>query len=224
VATPDTSAILEDKIHVMTHKYLFRSLLFCMISLLGLTILASGNAVKSVYAQQPTVAIATVTGTPVGPYVVVNADQTEGINVRSGPGTNYPSVGLLVVGELAPVKGRSAGGDWYQIVYSATEGGLGWVYAPLVTPYDVVSLPIVEPPSTPTPRVTPTIDPTLAAQFVLEIPATRLPTFTPVEPLDIPEFEQQGTGRVGGIPIGMFITGIGLMGLFGAAVSYLRER
>jgi hypothetical protein len=155
---------------------------------------------------------------------VVNLDQTEGINVRSGPGTEYPSVGLLVVGEQAAAKGISAGGLWYQIVYPAVEGGLGWVYAPLVTPSGVVSLPVVEPPPTPTPRVTPTIDPTLAAQFVLEIPATRLPTFTAVEPLEIPEFEQQGTGRVGGIPVGMFITGIGLMGLFGAAVSYLRER
>jgi uncharacterized protein YraI len=205
-------------------KFLFRAISFFTVLIVGLAVIVSGLPVATAHAQQPTVSIATVTGTPIGAYVVVNADQTEGINVRSGPGTDYPSVGLLVVGELAPVKGRSAGGDWYQIVYSGTEGGLGWVYAPLVTPYGVVSLPIVEPPSTPTPRVTPTIDPTLAAQFVLEIPATRLPTFTPVEPLDIPEFEQQGTGRVGGIPIGMFITGIGLIGLFGAAVSYLRER
>jgi uncharacterized protein YraI len=214
--------ILEDKIKAIMRKLIFLSSL--LITMTGLLVFVGGQSVATAHAQQPTVAIATVTGTPIGAYIVVNADQTDGINVRSGPGTNYPSVGLLVVGELAPTKGRSAGGDWYQIFYPGIEGGLGWVYAPLVTAYQVVSLPIVEPPSTPTPRVTPTIDPTLAAQFVLEIPATRLPTFTPVEPLDMPEFEQQGTGRVGGIPIGMFITGIGLMGLFGAAVSYLRER
>jgi hypothetical protein len=204
-------------------KFILRSLAFASLSILGLTLIASGWAVRPVRAQQPTVSIATVTGTPIGAYIVVNADQ-EQINVRSGPGTEYPTVGVLVSGEQAAAKGISAGGLWYQIVYSGVEGGLAWVYSPLVTPFDIVSLPIVEPPPTPTPRVTPTIDPTLAAQFVLEIPATRLPTFTPVEPLDIPEFEQQGTGRVGGIPIGMFITGIGLMGLFGAAVSYLRER
>lgn len=205
-------------------KHVLRLFAFLTISALGLLLLASGQSVATAHAQQPTVAIATVTGTPIGPYIVVNADQ-EQINVRSGPGTEYPTVGVLVTGEAAPAKGISAGGLWYEIVYVGVEGGLAWVYAPLVTPVGVEgSLPIVEPPATPTPRVTPTIDPTLAAQFVLEIPATRLPTFTPVEPLDIPEFEQQGTGRVGGIPVGMFITGIGLMGLFGAAVSYLRER
>jgi hypothetical protein len=204
-------------------KFAIRSLAFCAICLIGFAVMASGISVGSAYAQQPTVSVATVTGTPVGPYIVVNADQ-EQINVRSGPGTEYPTVGVLVTGEMAAAKGRSAAGLWYQIVYPGVEGGLAWVYSALVTPYDVVTLPIVEPPPTPTPRVTPTIDPTLAAQFVLEIPATRLPTFTAVEPLEIPEFEQQGTGRVGGIPVGMFITGIGLMGLFGAAVSYLRER
>ena len=185
--------------------------------------LANGNAVRTAHAQQPTVAVATVTGTPIGPYIVVNADQ-EQINVRSGPGTEYPAVGVLVTGEQAAAKGRSSAGLWIQVVYAGVEGGLAWVYAPLVTLFDSGSLPIVEPPPTPTPHVTPTIDPTLAAQFVLEIPATRLPTFTAVEPLDVPEFEQAGTGRVGGIPVGMFITAIGLMGLFGAAVSYLRER
>ena len=39
-------------------------------------------------------------------------------------------------------------------------------------------LPVIVPPPTPTPRVTPTIDPTLAAQLIIEIGPTRLPTFT----------------------------------------------
>ena len=204
-------------------RIIFRSSIFFSFVILGLALLANGNAVRTAHAQQPTVAVATVTGTPIGPYIVVNADQ-EQINVRSGPGTEYPAVGVLVTGEQAAAKGRSSAGLWIQVVYAGVEGGLAWVYAPLVTLFDSGSLPIVEPPPTPTPHVTPTIDPTLAAQFVLEIPATRRPTFTAVEPLDVPEFEQAGTGRVGGIPVGMFITAIGLMGLFGAAVSYLRER
>ncbi len=195
-----------------------------LLVVVGFSLLSLGGNVALVHAQQPTVSVATVTGTPIGPYITVNADQEEGINVRTGPGTEYPKVGLLIVGEQVPAKGRSAAGLWIQVVYPGVEGGLGWVYAPLVTISDLVSLPIIEPPPTPTAQVTPTIDPTLAAQFVLEIPATRLPTFTAVEPLQIPEFDQSGTGRLGGIPIGMFITGLGLMGLFGAAVAYLRER
>jgi hypothetical protein len=206
-------------------RKLFIRTLLCLALLtafFGIISLPAGGALV-VHAQQPTVAVLTVTGTPIGAYIVVNADQ-EQINVRSGPGTDYPSVGILISGEQAAANGRSAGGDWIEIDYPGTEGGLAWVYAPLVTLFDATSLPIVAPPPTPTPRVTPTIDPTLAAQFVLEIPATRLPTFTPVEPIEIPEFEQAGTGRVGGIPIGMFITAIGLAGLFAAGVAYLRER
>ncbi len=204
-------------------RFALRAFLSFSLMLLGIGLFSIGPLTTSAYAQQPTVAIATVTGTPIGPYVVVDTSQ-EQINVRSGPGTEYPSVGVLIGGEQVPAKGRSAAGLWIQIVYPGVEGGLAWVYAPLVTVFGTAELPIVAPPPTPTPRVTPTIDPTLAAQFVLEIPATRLPTYTPPEPLEIPQFEQGGTGRVGGIPVGMLITAVGLMGLFGAVVSYLRER
>lgn len=204
-------------------RFAVRISLSFSLMLLGIGLISIGPLTTSAHAQQPTVAIATVTGTPIGPYVVVDTSQ-EQINVRSGPGTEYPSVGVLIGGEQVPAKGRSAAGLWIQIVYPGVEGGLAWVYAPLVTVFGTAELPIVAPPPTPTPRVTPTIDPTLAAQFVLEIPATRLPTYTPPDPLEIPQFEQGGTGRVGGIPVGMFITAVGLMGLFGAVVSYLRER
>lgn len=197
---------------------------FAAIALFGVVLMLLGPATDPAYAQQPTVAVPTVTGTPLGPYVVVNADQDQPINVRAGPGTDYPAVGVLVTSEQAPAKGRSAAGLWIQIVYPGTESGLGWVYSPLVTVLGGGSLPIVEPPSTPTPRVTPTIDPTLAAQFVLEVPATRMPTFTPPPPLAIPTFEHRSASGPGGIPAGMYITAIGLLGLFGAAVSFLRER
>ncbi|MQC26113.1 MAG: hypothetical protein DWG76_01505 [Chloroflexi bacterium] len=200
-----------------------RPLFFVMMALLGVALLTLGSTSGAANAQQPTVAIATVTGTPIGPYVVVVPDQ-EQINVRSGPGTDYPAVGVLVSGELAPAKGRSEAGQWIQIVYRGVEGGLAWVYAPLVQVFQVTSLQIVEPPPLPTPRVTPTIDPTLAAQFVLEVPATRMPTFTAPAPLVIQTFEDGGTARIGGIPVGMYITAIGLLGLFGAAITYLRDR
>jgi hypothetical protein len=205
-------------------SYLFAKIVAAFgLTLFGLILLFNSTITRA-YAQQPTVSVPTVTSTAIGPYIIVNTDQ-EQINVRSGPGTEYPTVGVLVGGEKVPAKGRSAAGLWIQVIYPGVEGGLAWVYAPLVTLFDAADLPIIEPPSTPTPRVTPTIDPTLAAQFVLEIPATRLPTFTPPsDPIAIPTFEQQGTGRVGGIPVGMLITAVGLMGLFGAVVSYLRER
>jgi uncharacterized protein YraI len=194
--------------------------IFVMFAFLVLSIVKPSNLA---HAQQPTVAIATVTGTPIGAYIIVNADQ-EQVNVRGGPGTDYSAVGVLVTGELVPAKGRSAAGLWVQIVYPGVQGGLAWVYSPLVTIFQGNSLSIVEPPPTPTPRVTPTIDPTLAAQFVLEVPATRLPTFTAPPPLVVPSFEQSSPSQLGGIPVGMYITAIGFLGLFGAAISYLRDR
>jgi hypothetical protein len=204
-------------------RSLGRFALFLVFALFATLLLTLAAGPGSAHAQQPTVAIPTVTGTPIGPYIVVNIDQQQ-INVRSGPGTDYPAVGVLVTGELAAAKGSSAAGLWIQIAYPGVEGGLAWVYSPLVTVFQAASLPIVEPPPLPTPRVTPTIDPTLAAQFVLEVPATRLPTFTAPPPLTIPTYEAASSSRIAGIPVGMYITALGLLGLFGAAVSYLRGR
>jgi hypothetical protein len=173
-------------------------------------------------AQQPTVAIPTVTGSPSGPIAVVNSDQDQ-INVRSGPGTNYPIVGVLVSGQRVPAIGRSAGGDWVQISYPGVEGGIAWVYSFLIT--ITGNLPIIEAPPTPTPLVTPTIDPTLAAQFVIEIAPTRLPTFTNPAPIVLPRFANSiQQENPGGIPMGLVIVGMAVVGIFGLMISLLRGR
>lgn len=174
--------------------------------------------------QQPTVSIPTVTGTPSGPIAIVYSEPEDQINVRSGPGTEYPKVGVLLNRQQVPALGSTPGGSWVQIVYPGVEGGVAWVYAPLVRIIDGV-LPIVEPPPTPTLQFTPTIDPTLASQFIVDIPPTRLPTFTPAPPLVIPTFpvEEIKTGT-GGIPIGFVITGLTVLGVFGLIISLLRRR
>ncbi len=67
-------------------KTVFPRFLLCLLlSLFGLALLAFSASPPPAYAQQPTVAIATVTGTPTGAYIIVNADQDQ-INVRTGPG------------------------------------------------------------------------------------------------------------------------------------------
>lgn len=201
-------------------KFVF---IFLAIAVPGLASLASTSLARADEQQQiPTVAIPTVTGTPQGPMATVHSDQ-EQINVRSGPSTDYDVVGVLIAGQQVPALGRSVGGLWVQIGYPGVDGGVAWVYSPLV---DVTgTLPIVEPPPTPTPRTTPTVDPTLAAQFIVEVPPTRLPTFTSPPPLAIPTFTDQASpqGNVG-IPMGMVITGLGVIGLFGAFISILRGR
>jgi hypothetical protein len=176
-------------------------------------------------AQQPTVSIATVTGTPSGPFITVNLDQ-EQINVRSGPGTDYEKVGVLVAGQVAPANGKSSAGLWIQIVYPGVAEGVAWVYSPLVTLTRGGELPILEPPPTSTPLVTPTVDPTLAAQLVEEIPPTRLPTFTsPAEPLEIPTFESNTPFLSNAnFPMGIIIIIFMVLGLLGALIALVRGR
>ncbi|MFC1936746.1 SH3 domain-containing protein [Chloroflexota bacterium] len=199
-------------------------LISASVVLIGLLVMYVPPGFASQSAQQSTVAIPTVTGTPEGPSVRVNLDQ-EQINVRSGPGTDYAIVGVLVAGQTVPAFGKSAAGLWIQIGYAGVEGGIAWVYSPLVTSSLGSELPIVEPPPTPTPRVTPTIDPTLAAQFVVEIPATRMPTFTAPPPLVIPTIAPAEPAiTTTDFPVGLLIVISGVVGVFGGLISLLRGR
>ena len=196
------------------------SLLIVVLVIILLIIPSSGQLSAS--AQQPTGSIPTVTGTPSGPIITVaNAD---GANVRAGPSSvYYEKIGpSLIEGQIVQALGRSPGGNWIQIYYPGVPGNVGWVYAPLV----VLSpgyLPIVEPPPTSTPRVTPVIDPTLLAAFAATGNPTRLPTFTQPPPLEIPDYNTtiEETSR---IPMGLVIFGLAFIGIFGAAISFLRQR
>lgn len=180
-------------------------------------------APQKVAAQQPTGSIPTVTGTPIGAYITV-ANTEPQINVRSGPSSyKYPPIGVLLNGETAPALGRSPGGDWIQIRYAGVPGNVGWIYAPLVNLSPNANLPIVEPPPTPTPVTTPTLDPTLVAQFIPQFTPTRLPTFTPPAPLVIPTYEA-AQSETGGIPLGLVIVLLALVGGLGSFISFLRGR
>jgi lipoprotein-anchoring transpeptidase ErfK/SrfK len=61
------------------------------------------------------------------------------VNVRSGPGTDYPVVGLFDSGAQAQVTGRCS--DWWQIEYN---GASAWVASWVVTASGVDSVPQVE--------------------------------------------------------------------------------
>ncbi|MDH3943235.1 MAG: hypothetical protein OEV06_03975, partial [Anaerolineae bacterium] len=113
-----------------------------------------------------------------------------------------------------------------QIEYPGVPGGVAWVYSPLVTVSGADDLQVVPPPPTPAPLVTATIDPTLAAQFIVEVPPTRLPTFTPPPPLVIPTYTNPDPGSgLGGLPpVGFFIALFGGIGLIGTLFSLARRR
>ena len=197
---------------------------FCILIFIGF-LFANYNFVKAQgLNQQPTIAIPTVTGTPKGVTATVPINQEESVNVRSGPGVFFDKVGVLLPGQEAPVIGRSAGGDWVMMDYPGAPNNIGWIYAPVVQ-ISPGELPIIEPPPTPTPLITQTINPTLAAQFISTPNPTRLPTYTPSDPLVIPTYEDISRSSVlGGIPMGLVILFIGGLGSLLAIFSVIRNR
>ena len=96
----------------------------------------------------------TPTATPVPtPFFTVNTDW---INVRKGPGPEYPVIDAIPGGEQYNVRGRNPAGTWLE--FCCVDGQRGWIYAPyLIVNVDVNAIPTV--------RATPTVPPS--------------PTFTP---------------------------------------------
>ena len=155
--------------------------------------------------------------------VVVTVTYSDPINVRAGPSTvNYPVIGQLPSGAVVPALGVSTAREWVQIEFPGSASGKGWVYASFVT-VSGGELPIVEAPPTPIPLATNTIDPTLAAAFEAVPTQTRLPTFTPPPPLEVPKFEDKGSIASSGV-LGFLIIGLVLIGSVGLITSFLLRK
>jgi N-acetylmuramoyl-L-alanine amidase len=68
-------------------------------------------------------------GTPAEGWVIT----TDTLNVRSGPGNEYPSYGTIPAGTVLEVTGESNG--WLSVVMPALPGGIGWISGNYVVPY-----------------------------------------------------------------------------------------
>lgn len=180
-----------------------------------------------VYAQQPTGSVPTVTGTPAGAIVALYLDENQPQEkVYSGPSIyDYPAIGIILAGQQVPAYGYSEDKKYIQIYYPGVPNSVAWVVARYVEIIKIGELPIISAPSTPTPASTPVfnINPTVAAAYLTPVISTRLPTFTPSAPLNIVTFveDESNANRV---PVGLFIFGLGFVGVFGAIISYLRRR
>jgi uncharacterized protein YraI len=93
----------------------------------------------------------TLTVTP----IPIDGTLTIKVNVRSGPGTGYDSLGQLEAGGKVHIIARDSQGAWYQILYPAAPQGRGWVAAQYVTiaPGTEVPLEATPTPAGPTGRV-----------------------------------------------------------------------
>jgi hypothetical protein len=119
------------------------------------------------------------TATPATPHIIAGVD---GVNLRTGPGTNYTRVGYLDPGAEAQVTGCYGG--WWQILYDGTQC---WVYGEIVNAFNAEGVPEVEPPPSPIPP--PPTATSLPTELPTATPAPVLPTDTPapVSPTDTPQ-------------------------------------
>jgi len=203
------------------------SFLFVVVSgaiLLGLFIPNTPH----VFAQQPTGSIPTVTGTPEGPVVRVDPSIKTQIKVYAGPSSlgEYPAIGILLANETAPALARAKDKpDWIEIYYPGVPGSVGWVWGIYLLDLSPgADLALIDIPPTPTPLATPTINPTLVAAFIGQPTSTRLPTFTPPPPIDLPQFSDTNPNSATSVPTGLLILSLALFGFLGVVLSYLRGR
>ena len=197
--------------HIYAMRRIWFKTLLGMLTMASLSMAAFVSPNRAEAYQEPS--------TPTG--VLATVIYAEQINVRSGPITvYYPIIGQLFPGDNVPALGISPGREWVQISYPGGVGGIGWVYASFVS-LSGGELRVVEPPPTPTPLVTATIDPTLAAAFNIPPTQTRIPTFTPPPPLDVPQFTDEGTQRPRGAAFGIFIMILMIIGAAGLVLSYV---
>lgn len=156
--------------------------------------------------------------------VFVTVTYSEPINVRGGPSTvYYPIVGRVFPGDVFSALGVSPGREWVQVAFPEAPSGVGWLYAIYVT-VEGGELQIVEPPPTATPIATETINPTFAAAFIFEPTSTRMPTFTPPPPLEIPQFSDEVIARPSGIPSGWLAVSLLLLGAIGYLATLVFKR
>jgi len=65
------------------------------------------------------------------------------LNVRSGPGTDYKSLGVLNPNDVVYLTGKNDAGSWLQIEFSSGVEGKGWVSTTFIKADGVNALPIV---------------------------------------------------------------------------------
>jgi uncharacterized protein YraI len=148
-------------------------------------------------APEPaTVAVPVLQFQPVAIEGVCAASTIYNLNVRSGPGLQYPVLFVNAARQPLQVIGISADGQWYAV---QTQGGIqGWIALPIVVivgPCDTIG--VVEaaappeasptpglPVTTPTVEVTPTLDP--AQPTATLEPAQPTATTDPAQPTVVP--------------------------------------
>ena len=130
---------------------------------------ASNTQGVQVIANPPPAAPVAPAPPPAGGSVATAVDY---VNVRTGPGSTYPVLGIASPGASAEVSGKSADGAWWQVKVPAqyVASGFGWVSASYVITSNTDSVPVVDAPPPPVVESTPVPPATVACQLVSQSP------------------------------------------------------
>ena len=100
-----------------------------------------------------------------------------GVNIRSGPGVNFPVIAAARDGDEGEIIGRDAASRWWAAAIPSLPEGIGWVSADLVAATNIANVPVIEaapppvvpptapPPATPTPVPAATATPSAQISF-----------------------------------------------------------
>lgn len=110
------------------------------------TLEAGNTALPSTPTATPTAAPAQA-ALPAPTPGPATAAATRKVNIRSGPGTDYPILASTTAGDSFDITGRNILGDWWRIDYN---GRHAWIYAPYVVATDAGAVAIVPTPAPPT--------------------------------------------------------------------------
>jgi uncharacterized protein YraI/heat shock protein HslJ len=85
------------------------------------------------------------------------ATATTAVNVRTGPSTDYPVLGVAQTGQSSEITGVSQDGGWWQVRVSTsvTPEGLAWVSGGYTYAVNTANVPVVTAPPPPAPVETP---------------------------------------------------------------------
>jgi uncharacterized protein YraI len=148
---------------------------------------SASNGIGWVAAQYVQLAAGTqvpldATPTPAGPQGRV----LQLLNVRSGPGTSFDSLGMLQPNATVALTGKDATAAWFQISYPTAPGGHAWVTAQYIQTDASGALPVLDVYGTPVPAngtagpatnqqtPTTTVGPAFADKDTVAAPAVRV--------------------------------------------------
>ncbi len=80
------------------------------------------------------------TPTPAGP----TGEVVQRLNVRSGPGTNFNTLGMIEPNQVVFLTGKNSTASWFQIEYPSGPDGHGWVTAQYIRTDSASSLPVLD--------------------------------------------------------------------------------